>query len=521
MVPSSIAEQQLQQQHNKVVLHENLDPSDDVFTRIVQQSNVRFHSSSSGRVQSPISTARLKRCFRTIQTVKKHVAIHALMSIHDNDLFNECRDEFVEWKILSTVELLRSIFDDQPVERAAKRQKREDNNNNNNSEDENGGIDKIRLLLDTYLQYIQNEETTSYDDMVEAVLESFCYHPTKSLELFHSALAKNRFHYYIYLHAMEPYRQSGQKLDCVKSLRYAKYLAESEAEDAQAELDAIEQEEIAASPFLIQIITQDVNELKAAAKVFEGLIHFFSDGSTEDMFKEFTEAIEYDPKSIYAYCNLGVLNAFNIHGSRDTCQIGIRLLEKALQCCTVKEHPVISSFLHHTIAQTYMRMNCIEEALKNIDQSLEYNPLMILAFFDRSSIFRNTNNLQGALEDNDVMIKMQPETPFELSNIYCNRAVLHYKLNQQQEMYDALYKSVAIDPSNSFSYIMLSKQAILRNDYETFEQLRGSVQLRDHIHVTHYLQHLKEGYTHFGKTDKVQQVEQYLAYYSGAYFRID
>jgi tetratricopeptide (TPR) repeat protein len=495
--------------------------------KLMSKRDTSFSSSSPSSSTTPptavynvtfllMSTSRLERLFRKLQNVTKSVAIHVLECVEDDNLFYKCEDEFLEWKVSHVAQQLRHVFlqhGNTSVVTQTKRQRLS----------EDGQIQRekefIRDRIAEYLAYLRTLETTSFDDLVQGIVEEFRYHPSVAFKLFHSALEKNRYNYIAYFHAMELFRQSGSKLDCVKELKYGKFLIQEEI--AQVELEISVENSRFVESKLIPILEHDLSLLKANDLVFDALIHFFSDGSAEDMYRQFSAALEYDPNCVYAYINLGVLKSFNTSGSNESCFAGLELMEKAVECCREPEMAVVGSFIYHTIAQTYMRLNYLEEALQNIDSALAVNPTMILAYFDKASILRCTGDLQGALVENDALIQIAPECKFERSNIYCNRSVMHYKLNQEQSMYESLKTSVSIDPNNSFPYIMLSKQAMVNNDFATFEKLKDSIVPREHMHITHYLQHLIEAYSHFDMMDQVKKCQDQLCNYEGSWNRID
>jgi len=386
----------------------------------------------------------------------------------------------------------------------------------------------VRQRIAEYLVHVQQLDSTSFDDLMLGIIENFKYHPSIAFKLHQRASVKNRYNYRVYFHAMELYRQNGAKVDCVKQLTFGKGLCESEIADIETELsiervkaehpDIIDNAE---RLFILSNLERELALVNSDRLIFEGLIKFFSDASGDEMFQLFSESLDYDPNAVYAYTNLGVLNGFNSNASDRTRRVGIKLLERALRYCGIRDHAIVGGFLYHTIAQTYMTMNCTEKAMENIEETLKVNPTMILAMFDKASILRSNNDLRGALAVNDSLIQIHPEDPFELSNIFCNRAVLYYQLKNDQGMFDALHKSISIDPSNSFSYILLSKQAILRNDFAKFEELKNSLILRDSMHVSNYLQHLIEGYSHFGKTEEVVKIQKQQQNYEGSWYRID
>jgi tetratricopeptide (TPR) repeat protein len=494
--------------------------------RLVDNScDCRLHSEEAQ--YTLISSSRLERLFRSLQNVTKSVAMHVLECVEDDLLYDMYCQEFTKWNVSQVARQLRCIFknnrnrtNDDSDDDGASPTKRRRTNEHYQVEQER---DFVRQRVKQYLEELTDMESTSFDDVNLAIVESFRYHPSVAFKLMRSALEKNKYNYVVYFHAMELYRQTGSKLDCVKELRYGKFMMEDEIAQVEMEL-SVEKSRSSGLYYtdeLITILEHDLLILKGLNRVFDGLIHFFSDSSAEDMFRLFSEALEFDPSSVYSYTNLGVLNGFNINGSSDTCLSGIQLLEKALELCNEGNRAVLAGFLYHTIAQSYMRLGRTEDALQNLDRTLEVNPTMILACFDKASILRASNDLTGALIENDTLLQICPENPFELSNIYCNRAVLHYKLRQEKAMYEAVNKSMAIDPCNSFPYIMLSKQAILRNDRKTFEQLKDIVTPREHMHITHYLQHLIEAYAHFDSIAEMKKYQTLYTNYEGSWNRID
>jgi hypothetical protein len=392
----------------------------------------------------------------------------------------------------------------------------------------------LRELLTDYLNYVQQQETTAYDDMVVAVVESFKYHTSLSLNIFQKALAKNRYNYSLYFYCMEIFRQKGQKLDCVKMLRYGQYLCLSEIKQIEMEINvellrmseqlgyAVDKNSAEIkNNALMKTLIKDCNKLEATYRIFGGLIVFFSDGPQEKMMQLFEEALDYDKKSIFAYCHIGVMRGFNTAGLASECLKGIETLEKALKYCTVREKQTLASFLHHTIAQIYLRLNSIEHAMEHVDKSLNCNPSMILAFFDRADIFKSVQDMDRVLADNDFLLKLGPESPAEVSNLYCSRAMIFYKLKREKEMLEALRNSIDIDPTNSLPFIMLSKYALKKNNLEDFETLKNSIKLRDQTHITHFLQYLIEAYSYLHKNNEALFYSAQLKAYNDSWFRID
>lgn len=517
-----------------------------------------------------ISTSRLKRILRNLQNVTQSVAIAVLQAAEMEEVdFQAFVPLFTEWKVLSEAQQLRDVFfkdpshqmtagtmdhmmnqgenhggdsmmddrrssEDGPPSKRRRLLLKEPGEKTKMTDDIDMERNSIRIIVNDYLHYIDTQGPTSFDDMRDGVVESFQYHPAASMKLFNRALAKNRFSFCTYVHTMEPYRQTGQKLDCVKSLRYGNYLSEYEAEQVEQEIeehirkmgiyyskDLNEESPEVQSNTLYKLLKRNWREHRANHYIYEGLIHFFSDGSVDEMIQSFATSLEYDNESIYGYCNLGVLRGFNIDGSPEICQEGIRLLERGVALCTVRDEKTIKSFLHHTIAQIYMRLTDMDTALTYTIYSLEANPLMNLAYLDRNSIFKALGRWGEALADNDILVQMEPETAFEKSNVFCNRAILLQRLNRGEDMREALIRSLEIDSSNSFAYSMLSRLYVASNDQEMFELLKDRVTPKEHLHIRQYLQHVSTSYTNFGLTAEAQQYADVLAKYDQTHFRVE
>ncbi|KAL0479831.1 hypothetical protein AKO1_007448 [Acrasis kona] len=478
--------------------------------------------------------SRIDRYTRRIQNFRRDIALEITKSITDNSCYERNYDFIGKLKFISEVNFLRRVYhlneqtegsselaiDDRVCSVGMKRKSEDDHSTTRTKKfkQDHYHIHKytkhLREELHALIKTLSDPEyKTSYDWLYVAQKEAWSYHPKKSLPSFGNAIHKNPWQYRQYVHLMEPYRQLGRKKDCIKASLMAIHYCEQE-------LQWIANEK--------KTYTEDVEELDADfsfvmgyKKLFDGINSFFSDALIPAC-SCIKEATIQDPTNNYALLNLSILYSFS-PGGGDLKLQAVKMLRGAIQSVGPAEVELITSFLCHTLSQTYVNLDMIHEALEYLDKSIHANDTMVLAYQDRCKLLKAMEHYEHAMLDSDALVKIKPESSMELSNIYLSRAMLFAKLGKFELVLDWVLQSIKADPTNVFPYTILLNDFIVHNEFDKVKSLMEKIpfsEIEDPTQISTYLQHQAEAYIHFNHVETANNIQRRLDRYLQSWYRI-
>jgi tetratricopeptide (TPR) repeat protein len=165
-------------------------------------------------------------------------------------------------------------------------------------------------------------------------------------------------------------------------------------------------------------------------------------------FIDFTEAIKAGTKSADVYQGTGV-----IYASRGDLKRAISLLNIAISIDPKK------GAAYYNRALVYDRLNQKEEAIKDYNMALVYNPDWALQILNnRSNLFLETGRFREAVLDFDYLIVLKSNNYL----YYSNRAYARLKLNDISGAISDYRKALEIKPDDQLSRLNLEKLLLIK-----------------------------------------------------------
>jgi tetratricopeptide (TPR) repeat protein len=319
-------------------------------------------------------------------------------------------------------------------------------------------FNKHRLKM---INQIQNEQT-SYDYMRQAMLLRFEFKPYKANECFKRSIELNPHSYEsIYSRAMIALRLN-RPIDYLKQLNLALFVCEREIALMQ----------LRPAWFDVGIVTR----ASSFRHSIRGRI-FIKRKQYAKSLKEYEQAINIDPKSMYAHFYLGFYYSFE--GRDKVDDLSTRHFIEALKYTGVERRDVYASLIYDNLGQVFENSDRFEEALQFYTKALEANPRYGWGYQNRALLLPEMNRYEQAVDDNTNCINFEPEMKSMLSDLYAERARAHFNLGETVKCKQDLEQAKKLDPTLEYPYVMLSyleandEEKALKYLEEGIENCRG------------------------------------------------
>jgi tetratricopeptide (TPR) repeat protein len=286
------------------------------------------------------------------QNITKNVAMKALRAILEEGGCSQLKKEehsFVDWQIYGQVRVLKG-----QLERNKKRT------------DEMGKYIATTLqeAVIKQLERISAEET-SYDNMTNAMLERFQFHPYKAKILFQKAISLNSRNFEaIYCQSMISLRLI-RVIDYLKCMRVALNICEQEIHEMRLACRTNQDVD------LIWFDDTPIKQTLAFRHAITGRI-YIKYKQHKRALREYKMALNYDPKFMFSYFYMGQYYAFD--GERNEA-LAKKNFERALALVGVQRRTVYTSLIYDNMGQScenftdnQAAMECYEKAVQNNEQ---------------------------------------------------------------------------------------------------------------------------------------------------------
>ncbi len=156
-----------------------------------------------------------------------------------------------------------------------------------------------------------------------------------------------------------------------------------------------------------------------------------------DALKDYSKAIELDPKLAQAYNNRGFTYA-----ELDKPSEALKDYSKAI------ELDPEDAQTYNNRGLTYSKLDKHTEALEYYDRAIELDPKLAQAYNNRGVTYTKLDKPSDALKDYNKAIELDPK----LAQAYNNRGVTYTKLDKPSEALKDYSKAIELDPENAQTY---------------------------------------------------------------------
>ena len=173
--------------------------------------------------------------------------------------------------------------------------------------------------------------------------------------------------------------------------------------------------------------------------------------------KNFSEAMNYEPNKAGVYKGLGK-TYFDKGGSEPDQEkrkqlifLALENFNKGIKIDSVNNHPdkKITGEIYINRGSSLATIGMLEEALKDFNAGLEYDPLNQNGYYCRSLYYIITGNNVKAIEDHNRYLKLNPYN----AEIFRERGVCKRNLKHYKESLDDLNKAMSLNSSDPVSIL--------------------------------------------------------------------
>lgn len=374
---------------------------------------------------------QIRHTLSIFQNVSQEIAVIALQSLVNAEVFERNRVLLGEWHIYDHVATLRKL-----LENLSKKYVIDDSSVHDRDKQWTlRTFERERVL---FLEKVKCEET-SYDYMRKAMLLRFEFKPRLANKFFHRSIELNPHSYEsIYSRAMIALRLN-RPIDYLKQLHLALFVCDRE-------ITLMERNSSWFDTNLIQ-------RARSFRHSIRGRILIKRKMYTSSL-REYESAMSADKTSMYAHFYLGFYYSFE--GREKDDDLSTKHFLEALKLTGVERRDVYTSLIYDNLGQVFESADRFEEALQFYTKSLEANPRYGWGYQNRALLLPEMNRYEEAVRDNTQCIEFQPEMPSILSDLYAERARSYFNLGDVDQCVHDLERAKKLDPTLEYPYVMLS-----------------------------------------------------------------
>lgn len=198
-----------------------------------------------------------------------------------------------------------------------------------------------------------------------------------------------------------------------------------------------------------------------------GISHYLL-GDLEKAIQNFSMAIELDPKFAIAYDNRG--NAYDYLGN---AQKAIADYDIAI---VVGADSSLQYLFYYDRGLTYLRLGQLEQALEDLNNSINLNPEFPKAYGNRGNAYQRLGQLENALADYNKVIEISSSDYIA----YSNRGGIYNQLGQYQLAIDDFNVAIRLNSefppayyNRGLAYLNLGMLVQAETDFAKYKELTG------------------------------------------------
>ncbi|MBA4421393.1 MAG: hypothetical protein C0391_09620 [Anaerolinea sp.] len=153
--------------------------------------------------------------------------------------------------------------------------------------------------------------------------------------------------------------------------------------------------------------------------------------------REYNQAIQLDPKYVYAYNNRG-----NVYKAKGDLDAALREYNQAIQL-----DPKYV-YAYNNRGNVYYDKGDLDAALREYNQAIQLDPKDVYAYFNRGIVYKAKGDLDAALREYNQAIQLDPKYVYA----YNNRGVVYYDKGDLDAALREYNQAIQLDPKYVYAY---------------------------------------------------------------------
>ena len=167
--------------------------------------------------------------------------------------------------------------------------------------------------------------------------------------------------------------------------------------------------------------------------------------------REYSRAIELDPKYAFAYINRG-----NIYSNKNDYDLAITDYTRAIEL----DPKSVSAYNNR--GNAYYRKNDHDRAITDYNKAIELSPKYAVAYDNRGDAYRGKNDHDRAIADYNKAIELDPKYAFA----YNGRGIAYRSKGDNDSAIANFSKAIELNPKYAVAYINRGNIYGSKNDYD-------------------------------------------------------